>query len=227
MAAHAFHRLAKLGLPEVAVILGPNHHGTGRWLALSAWTEWETPLGSLSVDTELGERLAARVRGLAPDPEAHLFEHSVEVQLPFLVDLYGSRVPVVPISMADQSLETARLLGKELGRVLSGKNAVVLASSDLSHYLPDPEARRQDEHAIEAIVSLDPQTVAEVVEARGHIMCGYGPVMAMLTAMNELNAVTGRLLAYCTSGDTCSGAGSVVGYAALAVEAAPEPPAQC
>ena len=223
IAAHAFRRIAELGLPTVAVILGPNHYGAGRSLALSAWEQWEIPLGSLPVDVELGESLAARVPGLAPDAEAHRLEHSLEVQLPFLFGLYGPSLPVLPVAMADQSLETARLLGHELARALEGRSAVVLASSDFSHYLPDPEARREDKYAITAINSLDPQKVEELVRRRGISMCGYGPVMAMLMALRELNAADARLLAYGTSGDTSGDFSSVVGYAAVAIEGATQP----
>ena len=219
VAAHAFLRMAELGKPDVAVLLGPNHYGAGERLALSAWDEWETPLGSLAVETELGRDLAGRVALLVPNEQAHLGEHSIEVQLPFLLHSFGPGVPVLPISMADQSLDTARLLGRALARALAGRSVLLLASSDLSHFLPDSEARREDRRAIDAVLSLDPEVVADVVEARGVTMCGYGPVMVMLAALGETGGVGARLLAYATSAETCSDPRSVVGYAAIAVEA--------
>jgi len=210
--------MTELGKPDVAVLLGPNHYGAGERLALAAWDEWETPLGSLAVDTELGRDLAARVASLAPDERAHLGEHSIEVQLPFLLHSFGPGVPVLPISMADQGLKSALLLGRELARALAGRSALILASSDLSHYLPDSEARHEDRRAIDAVLSLNPQVVADVVEARGAMMCGYGPVMVLLAALGETGGVHTRLLSHATSAETCSDSRSVVGYTAIAVE---------
>ena len=221
VAAHAFHRVAALGSPSVIVILGPNHYGAGRPLALSPWEQWNTPLGALSVDARLGETLAAGVPGLAPDLEAHVSEHSLEVQLPFLRHLYGSDASIVPISMADQSLETAQLLGKEMARVLSGKSALVLASSDFSHHLPDSEAREEDRRTLQAITSLDAERLADVLERRGVNMCGCGPVMAMLVALVSLGASDARVLSYATSGDISGVRSSVVGYGAVEVTAQP------
>ena len=219
VAAHAFHRMAELGPPSVIVILGPNHYGVGKELALSAWDRWETPLGSVPVDSALGEKLAALVPGLAADAVAHASEHSLEVQLPFLVHLYGTQVPVLPIAMSVQSVPIARPLGESLAKVLSGRSALLLASSDFSHYLSDTQAREQDSHALQDILSIDPEGVAKTVEERGLNMCGAGPVMTMLVAMRELKATTAKLLAYGTSGDTSGDTDRVVGYAAIAVEA--------
>ena len=186
-------------------------------MALSPWDRWETPLGDVPVDTGLGDNLAARVPGLVPDPEAHRSEHSLEVQLPFLYHLYGSRASIIPICVADQSIETARGLGRELGNLLAGRSALVLASSDFSHYVPDSVAREEDSHALESITAVDIDRLADVLDARGPVMCGYGPVMAMLVALRTLGAKCGRVLAYATSGDISGDKRSVVGYAAVEV----------
>ena len=224
VAAHAFRRMGELGFPQVAIILGPNHYGTGKPLALSPWAWWDTPLGSMRVDTAMGESLAARVPGLLPDRAAHWREHSLEVQLPFLYHLYGESLAILPIAMTDQRLEVSRALGEGLASVLAGRSAVVLASSDFSHYLPDQKARKEDSYAIQAIESVNAEGLARVVEERGLTMCGPGPVMTMLVACRALGATEGRLLAYGTSADTTGDTGGVVGYAALEVGEAGLPP---
>ena len=138
-------------------------------------------------------------------------------RIPFLLNLYGTLVPVLSISMKVQSLEAARLLGQGLSKVLSSRSTLLLASSDFSHYLPEVVARREDEHAIEAIRLVDPRGLAEVLETRGFSMCGFGPVMALLTAMWELGADYASLLAYGTSADTSGDTSRVAGYAAIQV----------
>jgi len=218
VAAHAFHRMAVLGRPTVAVVLGPSHLGAGSPLALSASSSWDTPLGSMQVLEELGQRLCNSLPELAVDLNAHASEHSLEVQLPFLFHLYGPDLLLVPIVMADQSPETSGRLGRALATSLAGTSAVVLASTDFSHYLSDEEARREDCHALDAITSLDTEELDSVIRSRGLSMCGPGPVMAMLTALHESGATEGELLAYATSGDTSGDYSAVVGYAAIAVE---------
>ncbi len=217
IAAHAFHCVGSLGRPEVAVLLGPNHYAAGQPLALSPWGWWDTPLGRLPVETALAERLAAMVPGLLPDPDAHRREHSLEVQLPFLLHLYGPSLPILPILMTNQSLAAARRLGEALASLLAGKSALLPASSDFSHYLSDRATRREDAHALRAIQELDEHGLARVVEERGLTMCGPGPVMALIAGCRALGATAARLLAYGTSGDTSGYRSRVVGYAALKI----------
>ena len=216
-AAHAYAALAQRGAPEVAVILGPNHHGVGSGLALSPHLRWRTPLGELEVDVKLGQRLAELLPSLRADEAAHRWEHSIEVQLPFLQHLYGDRVRILPIAMADQDMKTSLALGAALAEALAGRSAVLLASSDFSHYLPDAEARERDRHALEAIQSLDSPRLAHAIEEHGISMCGPGPVTAMVECMRRLGARQGRVLAYGTSGDTSGDVSSVVAYAAVEV----------
>ena len=216
-AAHAYARAAALGRPDVAVILGPNHSGAGAALALSPWPAWQTPLGALPVETGLGDDLASRVAGLCPDATAHRGEHSLEVQLPFLVHAFGTELPIVPIALAAQDIDTARELGEALATVLRDRRALVIASSDLSHYLTDEEARRRDAAAIDAIRSLDPAVVDTATASGEASMCGRGAVMALLFSARRLGVGRAELLAYGTSGDTSADRSWVVGYMAAQV----------
>ncbi|MBM3957417.1 MAG: AmmeMemoRadiSam system protein B, partial [Gemmatimonadetes bacterium] len=214
IAAHAYARAAALGQPEVAVILGPNHSGAGAALALSPWEAWETPLGTVAVHTALGDELAARVAGMRRDRSAHSQEHSLEVQLPFLVHAFGTRLPVLPIAIAAQDGETAAALGEGLAAVLAGRSALVFASSDLSHYLSDDQARRRDAATIDALRSMDPAVVAEASLSGEASLCGAGAVMALLAAARRLGIEGVDVLAYGTSGDTSGDRAWVVGYVA-------------
>jgi len=217
IAAHAFAALAPMGRPEVAVILGPNHHAVGPYLALSPHHSWETPLGELVVDSALGERLMSRMPGLSPSGPAHNTEHSLEVQLPFLQHLYGPSPKILPIVMIDQSVETALELGSALASALEGRNAVVLASSDFSHYVPADMAAELDRYALDAIVALEPERLGREVEGRRLSICGPGPVMAMLECMKRLGATEAKVLKYANSGDVSGDRGYVVAYAAVQV----------
>ncbi|MFQ5860663.1 MAG: AmmeMemoRadiSam system protein B [Dehalococcoidia bacterium] len=215
VAAHAFARLAQRGTPQTVVILGPNHYGLGKPLALSPHGSWETPLGTVEVDGALGEALAFRLPSLASSEAAHRQEHALEVEVPFLQHLYGC-VNILPIAMLDQGVETSVELGRALAKVLS-PGSVVLASTDLSHYYPQGTARELDRRAIEAILSLDPSSLHDVIEKAGINMCGPGPVAAMLECLRRLGAGEARLLAYATSGDTSGKLSQVVGYVAVEV----------
>lgn len=209
VASHLYHALAEDGFPEVFIIIGPNHTGYGSSVSVTTET-FQTPLGEATVDTGLAEKL---VKGIIEnDPEAHKHEHSIEVQLPFL-QYIKQDIKFVPICMMDQSYETAVEVGKIISSVIKGKDAVVIASTDFSHYVPKGEAYKKDKLAIDAIMARDAAKLESVVHQHDISMCGYGPVMAMLVAVGG-EKVT--LLKYATSGDVVP-MQDVVGYGALIV----------
>ncbi len=148
---------ARMAPPETAVILGPNHYGVGAPAALPSHTEWETPLGPVAIDRDLAEAVRGASRCLEVDDRAHAREHSIEVQLPFLRHLMpGTRL--VPISIGE--IESAEV--QDVGRAVAegvratGRRAVVVASTDFSHYVPRTVAEERDRHALAAIGALDP-----------------------------------------------------------------------
>lgn len=217
VAAHAYLRLAEACEPAVVVIVGPDHHGVGPSIALAPQTRWQTPLGEVVTDHPVK---AALLSGGVPQSDlAHRHEHSVEVQLPFL-QVLGYRGAVLPIVMADQDQITAWRLAEVLAGALAGLDATIIASSDLSHYLPYEQAVRVDRAALAALASGDARRLLREVGSRSISMCGAGPVAAVLEAARRLGAGPVEVLRYATSGDTAGDRDSVVGYAAASIEAA-------
>jgi AmmeMemoRadiSam system protein B len=216
VAANAYYALALDGKPDTVVILGPSHTGYGSGLAVAAEGVWRTPLGDVEVDGELAGRIVREARIVDVDDLAHRFEHSVEVQLPFLQFLYGSGFKFVPICFQMQDLASAVEVGKALAVVLAGRNAVVIASSDLTHYEPQKTAVAKDMAVLEAVKTLDVKRFYSVVEVQDVTACGYGPIAALMTAAKELGVKAADLLCYKTSGDVSGDySEGVVGYAAV------------
>jgi len=215
VAAHAYYRLALDGKPDVAVLFGPNHAGYGSALAVMNEGFWRTPLGDVEVEGESATRIAHESRIVDVDDSAHRFEHSIEVQLPFLQYLYGSDFKIVPICFLMQDLSSAREVGQAVAKVLAGKNAVIIASSDMTHYEPQESAKKKDEMALETVKAMDEAKFYSVIEAHRISACGYGPIAALITASKILGAKEAKLLCYKTSGDVIGDYSSVVGYAAV------------
>jgi MEMO1 family protein len=200
------------------IILGPNHWCRGAPLALMSAGQWLTPLGRVSLDTELAKLLQRKCDLLVEDPEAHSAEHSLEVQLPFLQRL-SDRFTFVPIAIGTADYASLDLLGRALAQaVRNSKDPIlIIASSDMNHYEPDGITRKKDQKAIEKILQLDPAGLLDVIRREDISMCGYGPTIVMLTAANNLGAKRGQLIKYATSADTGGDRHAVVGYAGIIV----------
>jgi hypothetical protein len=213
VAAHAYRELANDGIFDTAVILGPNHTGYGA--AVSLWTgnAWKTPFGEVKIDEELAHKLLGGI--IAADETAHMYEHSIEVQLPWLQHLY-KEIKIVPITMWAQDIETARTVGKAISKI-ANNNIVIIASSDFTHYEPHSVASEKDKSMIEAIVNLDEEELYKWRELLNSTMCGFGPVAATIVAAKELEAKEANLLKYATSGDTTGDFSRVVGYGAIVI----------
>jgi hypothetical protein len=228
IASHAYMCLAKNGFADVFVILGPNHTGIGSGVAVMTEGNWETPLGAIPIDTHVAEEIHTGI--VDQDERAHMYEHSIEVQLPFL-QYIKSDFSFVPISMMMQDIETAQEVGNIVANAVkkTGKKIVIIASTDFSHAgfnyssMPpsgmrvDEYAEKQDKLATDKILSMDAKGLIKTVQEKGITMCGYGPVAAMLTATTILNASKVELLKYGTSyevqpGSSCVGYGSLIVY---------------
>jgi len=216
VAAHAYYRLAKDGKPDVVVIFGPNHTGHGSALSIMNEGAWRTPLGDVEIDSETANQILSTSSIIDVDDRAHVYEHSIELQLPFLQYLYGSEFKFVPICFMRQDLESSREVGKAVAEALKGKNGLVIASSDLTHYEPQERAEKKDKIAIDAALEMDEERYYRAVESYGISTCGYGPVIADIIAAKELGATKSELLCYKTSGDVLGDRSAVVGYASIA-----------
>ncbi len=228
IAAHAYAYLAENGFADTFIILGPNHTGMGSGVSVMTEGAFETPLGCVPINTEYAKQLNRDI--IDNDKSAHLHEHSIEVQLPFLQVLAQSKpFDFIPICMALQDYDTAQEVGTIIAQAISQskKNVVIIASSDFSHvgfnYMSMPPqglrvdayAEKQDKHALEQIININPDGLIRTVYDHNISMCGYGPVAAMLVAAKQLGAKTAKLLKYGTSyevhpGNSCVGYGSVV-----------------
>jgi AmmeMemoRadiSam system protein B len=216
VAAHAYHHLAKDGKPDIIVIFGPNHTGRGSALSIMNEGTWRTPLGDVKIDTETADRILQASTIVDVDEMAHSYEHSIELQLPFLQYLYGSGFKFVPVCFMMQDLQSSREVGKAVAEALKEKNALVIASTDMTHYEPQERAEKKDKMAIDAALAMDEKQYYNTVEAYGISTCGYGPTIAAITATKELGAKKAQLLCYKTSGDVLGDRSAVVGYAAIA-----------
>ncbi len=215
VAAHAYYKLALDGKPDVVVLFGPNHTGHGSALAVMNEGFWRTPLGDVEVDSEMANRVVRESRIVDIDDSAHRFEHSIELQLPFLQYLYGSEFKIVPICFLMQDLTSAREVGKAVAKVLVEKNGIIIASSDMTHYESKESAERKDKTALEAIETIDEAKLYSIIQSHHVSACGYGPIAALMTAAKILEAKMAKLLCYKTSGDVTGDYSSVVGYAAV------------
>lgn len=215
VAAEAYNTVK---IPESVLILNPNHRGIGASFALYPEGEWETPLGSVPVDSELNA-LLLRHCSVEEDERAHTYEHSGELQVPFLKYRRDDvRISVICISRDD--IHMLRNLGDGIAESIKEmKNrTLIVASSDMTHYEPQKDAERKDRLAISKIEALDAVGLYETVYYERISMCGVAPVTAMLFAAKKLGAKNARLLRYRTSGDVTGDYDAVVGYAAMLVE---------
>jgi AmmeMemoRadiSam system protein B len=210
---------SRMRFPDTFVLLGPNHTGLGSPVSIMSEGIWEVPTGSVSID----EGLASRIRRNAPlvreDVQAHMFEHSLEVQLPLILGLSGG-VRIVPISVLSASLEDLRAVGEGVARAVeeAGYPVVLLASTDMSHFVPDEEARRKDRMAIDKVLALDADGLYSVVREEGISMCGVLPTVIVLYAAKALGARDATLVKYATSAEVSGDYESVVGYAGVIIK---------
>lgn len=205
-------------LPGRIVILGPNHTGRGRPLSLHPGGQWRTPLGLAAIDEMLNRSLLQECRLLAEDAAAHVREHSIEVQIPFLqVAADAFSFSAICVGTADYAALEA--LGHALARtVKSSKDPVLLVtSSDMNHFESAEVSSHKDRCAIEKMEAVDPKGLYEAVIENDVSMCGFAPAVAMLIACRDLGAARGRLIRHANSGDVSGDYDRVVGYAAMAI----------
>lgn len=213
--------VARVAVPERVVFLCPNHRVPPPVVA--AWPEgsWETPLGSVPVDAQLTHRLLAACPRVSAGTEAHLEEHAIEVLLPVL-QRAQPRLKIVAVVVAEPSYAGLAEIGRGLAAALraeglSREDVLIVASSDMSHFLDAREARRRDERALERLLAFDAEGLLERCQEEQISMCGVRPTVVALEAARALGATRVELVDYGHSGEISGDEGSVVGYASAIV----------
>jgi len=210
--------MSKIKFKDTFIIMGPNHTGMGKPCSIMTEGVWKTPLGNVEIDSELGKRILATSSYLQEDYAAHQYEHSIEVQLPFL-QYFKADIRLVPIILAYAPGATYKEIGKEIAKAIkdSNKEVVIIASSDMTHYEPQESAQRKDMQAIEAILGLNEDELLKRIDELNISMCGYAPTVSLISAAKELGATGAELVRYQTSGDTTGDYSAVVGYAGVII----------
>ncbi len=208
--------LARIALPRKIIILGVRHYPRGEPAAILACGAWRTPLGDARIDEELAEALKRACPVLREDSVAHAAEHSLEVQLP-LLQVLAPDFTFVPVALGTVQFESLVSVGEALGRVLeaSKENVLLLTTSDLNHYEDDAATRVKDRKAIDQLLKLDARGLYDTCREAEISMCGLGPAVAMITALNALEAKKPELVKYATSADVSGDRSAVVGYAGM------------
>jgi len=217
VAANGFYKIVLDGKPDTIIILGPNHRGFGEDVSIMAEGKWETPLGELEIDTEIAEDILKNSKIIKNDKKAHQYEHSIEVQLPFIQYIFGKDIKIVPICMTRQDIDTDIEIAKSICSSVVDKNILIIASSDFTHYETQEYAENVDKEAINAILEFNPKKLYDMIYHQNLTMCGPGSITVMLIACETLGAKKAELIKYATSGDITGMYDQVVGYASLIV----------
>lgn len=207
---------ARIAIPKKILILGVRHYPHGANAAILSSGAWRTPLGDAPIDEQLAEGLVAACALLREDSVAHCTEHSLEVQIPFLQVLRPD-FTFVPLALGTVRYEDLVTVGEAIGRVLaaSSEEILLLTTSDLNHYEDDATTREKDRKATDRILALDAHGLYDTCRNEAISMCGLGPTVAMLTALQSLGATRAELVRYATSGDVSGDYSTVVGYAGM------------
>ena len=209
---------SRINFTGTFILIGPNHRGAGKPFSITTSGRWKTPLGEVGINAELAGAILKASGRLEADTLAHRYEHSLEVQVPFL-QYFKPGVKIVPILLSQAQPDVYQEIGRALVKGLreTGEEAIIVASSDMTHYEPHEKAKAKDRLAIEAILSLDADELVRRIAKHDISMCGYAPVISLITAARELGAQKAELVKYQTSGDSSGDFSSVVGYAGIII----------
>lgn len=210
---------SRIEFPQTFLLIGPNHTGLGKPISIMASGEWEMPGGIVRIDESLSEKILKASNEIEDDRYAHLREHSLEVQIPFM-QFFSKEFKIVPITMMTTDLDDCLELGRAVADAIKATAypVIIVASSDMTHYESDKEARKKDQNALERVLALDPEGLHRTVLREGISMCGFAPTVAMLKASNILGAKSAVQVKYMTSGDVSGDYHHVVGYAGVLVK---------
>jgi AmmeMemoRadiSam system protein B len=216
----AAETVSRIELKEKVLLLGPNHTGEGEPFSIMTEGTWQTPLGDIQVDEPLAKKILKNSQTLVEDSLAHINEHSLEVELPIL-QYFKSDFTIVPMAFLSDDLKRLKIVGREIAEAVKDEflagSIMLLASSDMTHYEPKNRAEEKDRLAIAAILELDEEKLMDVIRKFRITMCGYAPVIAMLSAAKALGARKAELVKYQTSAEETKDTKSVVGYAGIII----------
>lgn len=209
---------SQIAIPKDIIILGPNHHGLGSMVAIVADGEWDMPMGAVPVNSKLAQTILSHSDIVDDDADAHRFEHSLEVQVPFLQYLKED-ITITPLVVSHISYANCEKLGKQLAACIKeyAGPVLIVASSDMTHYESRESASSKDKQAIDRVLALDPQGLYETVLGKNITMCGIMPTTVALVAALELGADNAELVRYTDSGEASGDTRQVVGYAGLII----------
>lgn len=210
--------ISRVKVTETVLLIGPNHTGLGTDFSLMASGMWKTPLGSVTVDEEAAAALLKASPLISDDFEAHQYEHSLEVELPFL-QYKRAGVKIVPLTVSSNNFDDIRSVAEAIGDSLAkcGKKILIVASSDMTHYESEASARKKDKYAIDAMLALREDALREAVETHKISMCGFIPAYMTIIAAKRLGADGAELIDYRTSAEASGDTAQVVGYAGIVV----------
>jgi len=195
------------------ILIGPSHRDAFAGISIFGGDGFETPLGVIPIDTEVARRMSESCKGVMLSDMGHRMEHALEVQIPFLqTALPESRI--VPVTMGLQDRQTCESFAACMSHVLKDSDAIIIASSDLSHFHAYEDAAKMDARSASYVEAFDPDGFMDALEARSIEACGGGPVAATMMASKQLGATSAKILHTCNSGDISGDRSSVVGYAA-------------
>jgi MEMO1 family protein len=209
---------SRIEIPETIILLGPNHTGRGENISVMTEGTWSMPMGDIAIDEELATLLCKETPIAKPDPAAHQFEHSLETQLPFLQYL-RKKFLIVPICLKKVDFSICKKLSEGIVKALeqTGKSALIIASSDMTHFESHKAAEEKDKKAIVKIENRDARGLYQTVRQEQISMCGVNPVTVMLLCCEKLGAQKAELIEYKTSGEVNGDKNRVVGYAGVIV----------
>jgi MEMO1 family protein len=207
---------SRIFIPKKILILGVRHYPQGANAAILSSGAWRTPLGDAPIDEGVAEALRAACPLLREDSVAHSSEHSLEVQIPFL-QILQPEFTFVPVALGAVRFEDLVTVGEAIGRVIaaSEEEILLLTTSDLNHYENDATTRVKDHKAIDRILALDARGLYDTCRTEAISMCGLGPTVAMLSALQILGTTQAQLVRYATSADVSGDISAVVGYAGM------------
>lgn len=206
---------SKIKPKNIYILLGPNHTGYGSDVSVMNEGQWEIPLGKFEIHQDLANRIIDKVSIAQKDIQAHLYEHCLEVQLPFIYKL-NPKAKIIPIILKMVDMQNCIELAKGVSSALKELNlldeSIIISSTDMSHYLPDELARKVDSLAAEKIKNFDPEGLYNTVLSHKISMCGFLPTVTMLFATKMLGAKEVQIIKYATSAEVSRDYDKVVGY---------------